>query len=364
MQYTDENMLFPVPVATDDFSKVRLIKGYELFRNYNFPKNGYWHLHTVWGTRYDLPLNYDYYIISWHMEQIDYEWLSRQSVDAPIYVLSDFNTYDNYRMPKNVTMLKWTYWHHALQRMIDWFGYAKINKDIRYKYSAFCNRITQSKMIVTTALLESSVENDLLVSLSDWVEDKNVHDWNNTGMTSIDALKDIFLNKYLGKKIIMDDFDDATQNYQIFTANPWHKAYQQAALHFTNESFHYSLMQDSKGQHIIPGPHLTEKTFKCLLGGTAFIPVGQFDVYRSLQNVGMEFDYGFDLSFDQDPGNLTRLQKILDLIDYLKDFDAMQIYQMTERSSLHNQDCILSGNFYSKCEQINADTLDVLHKLI
>jgi len=362
MQYSEDNMLFPSPATTDNLDLVASTTGYKLFQHVNLPKGGYWHLHTVWNTPYSLPKGYKYYIISFHLEQIDYHWINQQQLDAPIVVLIDFNNYDNFKFSKNITVLRWTYWHHALEKMIKLFG-PRVDKNIKYKYSAFCNRITQSKLIVTAALLETAAPGELLYSLSDWAEEKNVHNWENTGIVLLDKLKDIFKNKYFGQTVSMDNFTDQ-MNYQHYTANPWHNAYQQAALHFTNESFHYSLMQDGNDKYINAGPHLSEKTFKCLLGGTAFIPVGQFDVYSSLQVLGMNFDYGFDLSFDQDPGNLTRLEKIVHLIIQLQKFTADELYQMTKFSCEHNQDLILSKEFYNNCEAVNYKTLEVLEKIL
>lgn len=354
-------MLFPATFTSNDISRVIGIKGYHQFNNIVFPKKTYFHLHSHWNSEHDLPDDYDLYIVSWHLEYIDFDWITRQSRSKKIIVMSDFNDYQ-YPWPQNVFYVRWIYWHIAIDQMIDLFG-VQHNKDIKYKASAFCNRITQSKLIITTALLEYLEPTETLISLSDWLEEKNVHFFQKTGRRDIDNLVDIFRSKYEGTSRKIDDFTNDF-NFQHHTSNPYTIAYQQAALHFTNESFHYSFMQlpNTKGC-IIPGPHLSEKTFKCLLGGTAFISVGQFDVYRTLADLGLMFDYGMDLSFDQEPGNLTRLSMIIDLIKELKNKDIFELYQSTVVSNEHNRQQILNGNFFKICEDHNSHSLEKIKAL-
>jgi hypothetical protein len=351
----DTLMLMPNAQWTTDSSTLKNIRGYHLFENISWPANGHFVLHLKWGDK-DLPSGYDYYVLSWHMEYIDFDWLHRQKVDAPILLLCDYNIYETSMFPTNVTVIRWYYWHVAMQQLHNWFG-SSYTKDIKYKVSAFCNRITQSKMIVTSALLEHISKEQMLLSVSDWLEEKNVHQWKHTGNAELDYYTDCFRNKYLGHKIVMDEFDNSL-NYQRYTGNPAQIAYQEAAIHFTNESFHYSLMHDGDKKHILPGPNFSEKTMKCWLGGTAFIPVGQFDVYQTLSKLGMKFDYGLDLSFDQDPGNLTRLEKTVKLVKDLNEYSALDLYKMTKHSSEHNQQLIVSGDFYQTLEKSNHSNLE------
>lgn len=353
--YDEEKMLFPNPIGFDDQSRLSTIRGYHLFKNINFPKRTYFHLHGQFYTPYDLPPGYDFYLLSWQMEQVDFEWLERQKVTGPIVVLTDLKTYNNDVWPKNVTSVRWIYWHYALDQMIKLFG-TTFKKNIKYKFSAFCNRITQSKMLISTALLECVDRKDLLIKLGTWLEEKNVHHWHPTGNAVLDHLAQVFQQKYLGHEILIDDFNDA-MNYQHFTGNPNQSAYQETAIHFTNENWHYSLTQKNNKKILIPGPHISEKTFKCLLGGTAFIPVGQFDTYQTLADLGFCFDYGFDLGFDQEPGDIDRFVKIIELIHRLNEYSTADLYQMTQQSSAHNQDWVTSGKFYRICEDNNLQSL-------
>jgi len=354
--YDFSKMLYPAPTVANSVLEACNIFGYSLLQHLPQQQMGFFYLHTMWpglcSNNYMLPDGYDYYIVSSHMEHIDFDWLKKQNV-GPIYYLTDFNFYQDYKLD-NVEFYQWINYHHVFEKMISWFG-TEFKKNITHKASVFCNRITQSKMLVTTALLETLPDSDLLISLSDWLEEKNVHNWQYSNNPVLDNLQDRFREKYYGKNLKMDEWTNDF-NLQLYTADPSQIAYQNAALHFTNESFHYSLM----GEHILPGPHLTEKTLKCLLGGTAFISVGQYDVYRTLETFGMQFEYGLNLSFDKDPGNLTRLEKTVKLIEEIASIDKFDLYEQTKFSSQHNQNLILSGEFARVCESINQNTVEKL----
>lgn len=302
--------------------------------------------------QYDIPPGHDLYVISFHLEPLDIDWILRQSrlVDAPIIVLSD-NENENFPWPNHVYHFQYYHWHHQIDKIKHWFP-TPISKNIVYKASAFCNRITQSKLWIFTALAEYLGTDHCLLKLDDWLEEKNVHHREHTGQKELDDLSDVFWKKHWGQQYKIDLFDNAIHNHQSFTANPWSKAYQEASINFTNESFHYSQMDDI----IIPGPFLTEKTLKCLVGGTAFIPVGQYNTYGSLKKLGLEFEYGFDLTWDNDPGNLTRMKSIVHLIQQLAKYTPQELFEITAPSTVHNKNMIWSGEFGQRC-QIQNDLI-------
>jgi hypothetical protein len=94
------------------------------------------------------------------------------------------------------------------------------------------------------------------------------------------------------------------------------------------------------------------------------VPVGQFETYKTLCNLGLNFDYEFDISWDLDPGNMSRAQKIIELIDHLNQFEVAQLERMTLGNNLHNQNYIVSGKFYTQCQQQNDKTVEEIFKLI
>ena len=330
-------------------------------------------------TQHDLPLGYDNYIVSFHLEAVDVAWLWRQKVTGPIFVLFDGNYYD-LEIP-GVYFIPFFYWHYQFNTMINTFG-LQPTKIPKYKFSAVSNRINQSRVWVTTKLLEVAQTSSLLVLNTDNIEDKNVHGWHPTGNKKLDDLTELFCSKYINQKLVVDDFDlDRDKNTVSFTAtptnadinknknslvftNPWQPLYQDCAINFTNESFHYSYTVENGKEYIWPGPFLTEKVLKCLLAGTAFIPVGQFETYKTLSDVGLQFDYDFDTSWDSEPGNLSRFESIIDLIDELNLHSVEELVDKTYESSKYNQNYIVSGKFFEHCHQKNEESIAQIFNLI
>ncbi len=213
-------------------------------------------------------------------------------------------------------------------------------------------------MIIFTALAEY-LGSSALLKLDDWLEEKNVHFRQPTGRDQLDQLTNLFWDKYYGKTYVIDNFDNCTDNVQKITADPWSRAYNECLFNFTNESFHYSYFSDGNREFTYPGPFLTEKTLKCLVGGTPFISVGQFDTYQTLKKLGFQFDYGeLDLSWDCDSGNLSRLQSIVELIKNLQNYSLDELELMTKDSTEHNHDCVWSGKFIQNCNNQNAQSIE------
>jgi len=352
-----KQMLVPMPVEGTQ-STIPSFLGYEWIKKLP-DKKIYFALFQRWPNQH-LPTGYDYYVVSFHLEVVDITWLKQQQVTGPIIVLADGQSYD-FKIP-GVYFLPFFYWHHQLKQMQEWFG-VKEKIIPKYKFSAVCNRISQSKLWITTKLLETASDSSLIV-LNSWLDEKNVHGWQATGNSKLDQLTQLFRERYLGQEIKIDDFDNETQNFQSITGNPWQPLYQDCAVHFTNESFHYSGMIEDEQQYIWPGPFITEKTLKCLLGSTAFVPVGQFETYKTLTKLGLNFDYDFDTTWDLDSGNLSRAESIINLIDDLNQCSATQLVIKTQESNQYNQNYIISGKFYQSCQNINVNTIDMIYKIL
>ena len=305
----------------------------------------------------DLPSGYDLYVISFQ-ESVDECWLVQQynRLGSPMIVLTDAEIY-NTPFPDGIQFKKYYNLHNQLDLMQEWFP-TKVEKDLRYKYSVVCNRISRSKIWITTALLETAKEHTLC-KLSDWLEEESVNPWQDTSNKSLNNLQKIFRDKWFGIKIDLADTSSFV-NKQRYNSDPWHSLYQQCALHFTNESDHYSYTQNHLGSYTRPGPFLTEKTFKCLLGGTGFIPVGKHNTYGFLQNMGFRFDYDFDMSWDSQPQDLTRFENIVTLLDELNKMPIQELFRCTQKSSEHNQEYIMSGDFYKFCQKQNEKVINEL----
>jgi hypothetical protein len=109
-------------------------------------------------------------------------------------------------------------------------------------------------------------------------------------------------------------------------------------------------MEEHDKIYLYPGPDIDEKILKCLVAGIPFVACGQFDIYNTLSGLGLEFDYGFDLSWDQEASNAIRFQKICELIDVLDDISIDEIVSMTKKSTAHNKEFIYKKGFFSNCE--------------
>lgn len=341
------NMLVPLPWE----GKVKDISDHRMNWLKGLGSNVYCALWLRWP-KYDLPKGYDTYIVSFHLEAVDVEWVKRQSsiIESTIIVLSDSNYYDCV-FPSNVHCYTYYWWHYQLKQLQEWFP-NPVSKNIKYKFSNICNRITQSKLLVTTVLLEHARE-DSLIKLNTWEgKDSRLKSPN----PRLEELRELFYSKYFGTIIDLED-SKQFQNVQSYSANPWTPVHQDSAVHLTNESFHYSYM----GDYTYPGPFITEKTLKCLAGATGFIAVGQYDTYNTLNKLGFEFDYGFDTSYDQDPGNLTRLEKTVNILVEMCKLDKYELFELTKNSSNHNQEHIYSDKFYTKCKGYNDQ---VTHKIL
>ena len=280
---------------------------------------------------------------------------SSKKISGEIIVLFD-GVSNNYTIPR-VRVLSYYYWHIQLKTMLEWFGSnLHQTKQITHKASAFCNRITSTKLITFTALAEYvGVDNCILV-LHDWLESNNIYNENQYLPDTLRHLFDIFFTKYYGKSYEIDEFNKELNNHK-HTANPWTSSYQNCAVHFTNESFDTSaLFNDALYTH--PGPFITEKTLKCLLGRTAFVPIGQFNTYEALRRVGFEFNYPFDISFDNISQDNDRLVATVELIKTLSTMTPEEIYNGTKESSEHNFNYINDGIFYRHCNELNQHTIE------
>lgn len=320
-------------------------------------KNTYLFLQQEWGANgYPTlpPDGYDYYITSGDSLMFGLPEYMVTKLSGQVVQLTGC------MMPDNVDGKNFRYVTHntAHKRVNRYRRLDNFTKNISYKASALGTRVTQSKAIVFAALMHYLGQENCAIGLpNDTIEAKNVHHWQNTSNPVCDHFLKMFFEQHAGKKYFLADDDLNLHGYN-------NSAYRQSALNFTQESYHYSFTATEKGNFIQPGPFITEKTWKCIISSTAFISVGQCYVYRWLKSLGLEFDYGpLNLDFDEDPGNLTRLEKIVALIESLQAWSAADLYEMTRESTQHNSEYVQSKEFWQRCEDSNAETYKLLTNL-
>ena len=321
----------------------------------------YWHTHSFGNE--DLPIGHRAYIVK--VEGSDLDWLARQSqlVEAPIFVLNGcVNPGDFFDPVGTVHWLPWVEWHYHMQAMLRDFS-PVVQKKLSKKISSLVRISKPNKMIALSAVKKYH-GHDSITSLHDDLHWRSHFATSTTGHAEFDALlKDIDI--YACERESIDDLaahqgDDVQLQKKINDFH--HPAYQCCAINVTNESFYQSdgCRQAGPG-FTYPGPFLTEKTLKCLLGETAFIANGQYQTYSTLRRLGFEFDYGLDLSYDEVKQDLDRLVAVTGLIRSLQQPDTMEIFNRARSSCLHNKDHVLSGTFYAMSEKINQESIQYIH---
>lgn len=320
-------------------------------------KGVFWASIDWYNQHKNLPPGYEYYLIK--VEGPNVEWILSQAekVDGHLFVMclpSDYNFFKNY---KNITFLPCVEWHYQLDCMQSTYG-TNVTKNIEKKFSILTHRATHSKIVALSAVLHQSDKSDVCYSLHEWMENKNVHDWQDSSNTVVNFYKNSFIKNYTNWKNTIDE--DFFSNYGFQQYNYHHVAYQNCALNITNESWNYSFKHNT----ILPGPFITEKTLKCLLGETAFLPNGQHNIYHTLKQFGFQFDYNMDLGFDNEVGDLSRLEGLINCIKSTAMLDTQQLFEQTRQSCLHNKEWILSKSFYQQAENFNLNSLNKLLSII
>ena len=320
-------------------------------------KNVYLFLSAIWkpdGSYPNLPPpGYEYYITHGDSYMFGLPEHMSQHVDGRIIHLTGSVMPDSF----DTDRIQYVSYNNAHQRIARIPRTPNLSKNIQYKASALTNRVTQSKAIVFAALKHYLGEDSVTSLHHNLYGEKNVHSWQPTGNDTCDHFANVFQNQWNNVKLQLPVDDGIEGSYN-------NTAYQQAALNFTQESYHYSFTMQDGRSFCQPGPFITEKTWKSLLSSTAFISVGQSYVYQWLQSLGLKFDYGaLDLSFDQDPGNLTRIEKIVKLIESLQSWSAQDLYEMTRLSTKYNAEYVNSKEFWNTCEHTNKSVYQLLGSL-
>lgn len=324
----------------------------------------YWHAHSFGSN--DLPPGHRGYIVK--VEGHDLDWLTRQAklVDAPIFVLNGcINPGDFFDPVPSVHWLPWVDWHYQLRAMLHNFS-PVVTKQLTKKISSLV-RISKPNKMIALAAVKKYHGHDSIVSLNENLYWRTYLKDSRTGHSDFDALlKEV--DTYASECQYIDDVSNYRANdtlLHIKLNDFHHPAYQCCAINVTNESFYNSDGRETNGRYFTyPGPFLTEKTLKCLLGETAFIANGQFQTYSTLRSLGFEFEYGLDLSHDKVKPDLERLIAMFGLIQSLQAMDTMEIFENTRTSCLHNKEHVLSGKFYSISEKINQDTVEYIYNNI
>ena len=107
--------------------------------------------------------------------------------------------------------------------------------------------------------------------------------------------------------------------------------------------------------------HLTEKTFKPIAMGMPFVIVGTQGSLQYLRSYGFKtFGHLWDESYDDEPDDSKRIEKIAQVLKQLEDGDRQSIFQSAHEIIEHNWNHFYHGGFESLLWQELKDMLNEL----
>lgn len=298
-----------------------------------------------------IPKGYNLYILGFWHEVFDEEWFLKNYFahdTAQFIVLGDFlpNGLEKYDRVQFVRLLHWEYYLDFIDNhTIDW-------SQKKYKISSLSYFVNETRFFVTAALLHTSN------SLMSWHNKQRSYGnyeyiFQPTGYPNRDNL--IKYREKLLEPITIDDrINDPEYNYQEAINFP---PYSETLVNCINETKDVSWVENFGDS---PGPFLTEKTWKCLYAGTALIFTSQQNTKYVLEQAGFVFDYPWSNQYADIPGDLERLEKILETIMHIDQMPFKTILDGIKESCEYNKNHLFSDNFK---DYINNENIKGLQKL-
>lgn len=318
-------------------------------------------LNLTWPV-FELPQNHSRYFISFHTEYLHLSWVLDQALKVyprPVTLVTDYQIKPGPDWPDNINCIQWITTHKQIQTLKNIAG---INQNItvpKYKISSLSFRVSQYKKFVTAYLLENFDKNDMILTYHNVLKKTEDHHGWPKGFPYLDNLNINGIEKTLL------NYDDQFSGAGPVANGSWRNtAYTDALINLTNESFHYSQTTVNDKLWCWPGPYITEKTFKPLLAGKPFLAIGQYQTYDYLKHIGFKTDFGFDIDYDQDSGDLTRIGKIFKVLDFIQQTSIQTLFDSSIDAVEYNLDWINRGNFYLYCEDLNRKNVNFLKSTI
>lgn len=314
-----------------------------------------------WGTDTllkSIPTNYDTYVITPGTEYTDWQWIGRFCDRVPnsrvIVVCPYEKVLDEIA---NLHIITFDVWPYNLKFCIDKIAYAPVDLvNRKYKISSLANRISQFRTYVCAHLYRTWNPDDYVISWRKVLhKEEDLYLLNPTGNQKIDKLIQFINDEFWHIKIEpTDNFINTPINNLDYN---W-SAYTQCIINCSNESVNNSYQVVNGVGRVLPGPYLTEKTYKALLSGTALLPVGQYQTYSHLESQGFAFDYPWDRSYDQISGDIDRVDQILDCLDNIQKMSLQDLAELTLCSRSFNREYILSGDYFQYIHSINHQNIE------
>jgi len=365
------------PIHSADIGKLPNYPGYEWINKLPNNKKIFISFDLDWGGitgTLELPKGYDYYILHQYGEHIAYNIIKQQckNVNGLVIVLHEGYAYniDNYYKDveiSNVIFLPFCAWHLHCEKMIKWYGTDLEDKNIKKKVSSIANRLDIHKIVVSAAIAKYFKQDEYMMVVRNWIEDDSAIREKYGDADNVRNMQKLFFATINRSNIYDDDeFNIETDNIQKITAAPNQRMLRECAINFANETFitDYIFQDNSLKKYCYPSPFITEKTLKCLFSETGFVAVGQHNTYKLLSDLGFQFNYDFDISWDSIIPIDQRLSKVIDLIKSFSMQSKEEIFDATKESSVYNRNHIISGDFYKICNERNQKTIEKIFNLI
>jgi hypothetical protein len=314
-----------------------------------------------------IPSDYENVVISFHTEYYDYYLLMaffKKFNNCNFLLLLDGVLHENI-WPNNVTYVQWISWGEQLKLANEIHGHNTSIRNPRKKLSSLCSRHEFHKAAITGYLINEYSESDYIISWHDMRYGKTPYyldaEFNSTNTIDKYLTSDSFVNL----KTISPDGYEQKNNTPILNGNWQTTAYLDCAINLTNESIFNSNFRYCDNCLTYTTPYLTEKTWKPLLARQPFLPIGQYQTLAHLSDLGMHFNYGLDITaFDSCIADLSRLEKIFDLLNIIKNISVNDLNEMTSVSTEYNLHMIVDGIFKKNCDSKNASQVDNINNWI
>jgi hypothetical protein len=305
-------------------------------------------------------------LLTFHTENVDLEFINNicsRNPNSKILILYDGDIQKQPSWSEQVHWAKWITWGYQVDYIQKTWDIVHHLRTSKYLISSLSHRIDLFKCYVTSLLLQHPKRNQFLIS---WHQHRHIeteksapHLYSQQGNHYLDSLAAWVLDH---DTVRVDDWYSQEHNTPVKNANWDHPAYTDSVINVTNESFWHTTRPGC--DYVYPGPFFTEKTWKPIMAGCPFLSVGQAHSFRALSEVGFNFDYGLDISYDDVDDDLQRAIKLLELIKHIADMDPQQLISMTQSSADHNKDHVFSGDFSKTCRRINLENIDHISTII
>jgi len=261
--------------------------------------------------------------------------------------------------PDNVTAIQWISWGQQLDVAIATHGISNAIMPATKIISSLSNRHEFHKAAVTAFVQRH------------FVPDQYVLSWHDARYDNIYYLEPDFFMPGQIQDLVLDPafrnqnpikFDTNFNKSPVGNSDWHHPAYEQCVVNLTNESVYNSSGMINEQPGPLSGPYFTEKTWKPLLAGRPFVPIGQKNSIQSLERLGLNFDWGLDLSFDQISEDFDRMLGIYRCIEQLVTCTPDDIVERSKDGCEYNLNFIKSGNFRRSCDTANLSQVEKITK--